>query len=404
VLVQGDRFAEVVYGDKVSVTGTLKAPQSFVTDFGREFNYPGYLKARGIEYYVSYAEIEVVGQGLGNSFLSWLLFKKQLLMSGIEMALAEPQAGLGEGLLLGVKQALGSDLEEAFRVSGIVHIVVLSGYNIMLIMTFILFIGSYVMSRRPRLLVALGAVTCFALLVGLSATVVRASIMVSLLIVAQLLGRSYHVMRALCLAAVVMVAINPYLLMYDIGFQLSFMATLGLLVILPSLELYTGKTLSAFGIKEFLLSTIATQIAVLPLLIYHVGQVSLIAIVVNVLVLPVVPLAMLATFGAGLLALLLPAVAIPFAFIAYLALSYIITIATTFAALPFAAVVMPPLSPWWIPLLYGVIVLLWYRLMHVQKEYSIVDDWEIVEEETLVKKADESQSASSADNLPIFFR
>jgi len=150
-------------------------------------------------------------------------------MRSIEAVIPEPQVGLAEGLLLGVKQALGDELEVVFRKTGIIHIVVLSGYNVMLVVIFITYVLSYVLPYRARVPFGILAIVCFAVLVGLSATVVRASIMASLILFARATGRTYAVMRALCFAGVIMVLINPYLLVYDVGFQLSFLATLGLI-------------------------------------------------------------------------------------------------------------------------------------------------------------------------------
>ena len=126
LLVTADRYVQVAYGDQVEVTGVLKEPEAFVTDFGRIFDYPGYLRAQGIEYQISFADVAVVSHDGGNVLLLTLLSFKEILMRGIESALPEPAAGLGEGLLLGVKQALGTRLEQAFRETGIIHIVVLS--------------------------------------------------------------------------------------------------------------------------------------------------------------------------------------------------------------------------------------------------------------------------------------
>lgn len=201
-------------------------------------------------------------------------------------------------------------------------------------------------------------------MVGLSATVVRASVMAGLLLISQLLGRTYDVTRALLFAGTIMVALNPYLLLYDIGFQLSFMATLGLILLIPRFEemLMTGSTFVT--VREYFFSTVATQIAVLPLLLYHIGEISLIAIVVNMIVLPVVPLAMLATFIAGTVALFSPVLAIPFSLIAHYALSYIIVIAVWFANLPFAAVAVPVFPPLGIAIMYVGMVILYILFSH----------------------------------------
>ena len=236
ILVSVDRFSSISYGDKVAVTGILKIPENFATEFDRTFNYPGYLLAKGVEYQISFAEVEVLDDDVGNPFIAKLLVFKAAFMNGLENVLPEPAVGLGEGLLLGVKHSLGDELESAFRETGIIHIVVLSGYNVMLVVAFVMFVLGYFLSIRLRVVAGILAIISFALLVGLSATVVRASIMASLLLIAQATGRMYLALRGLFGAGLIMVVFNPYLLLYDVGFQLSFLATLGLILLAPLLE------------------------------------------------------------------------------------------------------------------------------------------------------------------------
>lgn len=403
VLVTTNPFTNVAYGDRVSVSGTLKTPEAFETDNGREFDYPHYLLARHVVYLMSYADVEVVGGNEGNGLISKLLFTKHRLMDAIESVLSEPAAGLGEGLLLGVKQSLGEELSDIFRQAGIVHIVVLSGYNIMLIVSFSLFLLARVLPRQARLLTALGLVTLFALLVGLSATVVRASLMAGLFLIASLMYRTYDLTRGLLLAAAVMVWLSPYILLYDIGFQLSFMATLGLVLVAPKLELLVE---GGFGVKEYLIATVATQLAVLPLLLYAMGELSLVAVPVNLLVLPVVPFAMLFTFIAALIALVSITLALPIAFVAHLLLSYIIQVATWAAALPFASVSVSyfPLSLLILSyLILALVLMLKYRPLTSMKQKSAVDDW-IIEEEDELKAALKQSFRAATTEPPIFFR
>jgi len=341
LLVSTDRHSAIAYGDVVTVYGVLSEPQSFTTELGRTFDYPGYLKAKGVEYTVSFAEIQHRESGQGNTIVMALLTLKHAFMNRLEQVIPEPQVGLGEGLLLGVKQALGEDIESDFRRTGIIHIVVLSGYNVMLVVTFFLLIFSFFLSPKQRVVAGVIAIASFALLVGLSATVVRASIMASLLLFAQGFGRQYDVMRALLFAGAVMLLLNPYLLIYDIGFQLSFMATLGLLLITPHFESTVVTGLRKLRATDFFFATLATQIAVLPLLLYHIGEVSIVAIVVNVLVLPVVPIAMLLTFITGMVAFISLQLALVVGFFAHASLLYILLVAQWFALLPFAAVLSP---------------------------------------------------------------
>ena len=403
VLVTTNPFAQVAYGDRVIVEGTIKIPEAFETDAGREFDYPHYLLARHVVYTMSYAEVEAIGSNEGNWLIRELLFIKHRLIDAIESVLSEPAAGLGEGLLLGVKQSLGEDLSETFRKAGIVHIIVLSGYNIMLIVSFSLFLLARVLPRQARLLTALSLVTLFALLVGLSATVVRASLMAGLFLIASLMYRTYDLTRGLLLAAAVMVWLSPYLLLYDIGFQLSFMATLGLILVAPKLELLVE---GGFGLKEYLIATVATQIAVLPLLLYAMGEVSLVAIPVNLLVLPVVPFAMLFTFIAAMIALVSTTLALPIAFVAHLILSYIIHVATWAAGLPFSAVSVTyfPLSL--LILSYVTLAgLLFFKYKPIRffNQTTAVDDW-VIEEEDDLKTGAKGSLAPVPAEPPIFFR
>lgn len=400
VLVSVDRLANVSYGDTVTVSGTLREPEAFATDLGRTFDYPGYLLARGVEYRISFAELSVVESGGGNPVVSTLLRGKSWFIAELDARLPEPAVGLGKGLLLGVQSALGDQVEDDFRRTGLIHIVVLSGYNVMLVATFILLCLSFVLSFRWRIFAGISAIVAFALIVGLSATVVRASIMAVLLLIAQLTGRQYDVLRALFFAGAVMLIINPYLLIYDIGFQLSFMATLGLLLIAPRFEVaFMEQNKFTTSVREFFLATVATQIAVTPLLMYHIGQVSLIAVVANVAVLPLVPLAMLLTFLTGIVGAVVPFVGDMIGFLAWLSLTVILYSAEFLAALPFAAITVPAISSLVVFMLYGFIgaVLWWYR----EKEYgSRLSDWQI-EEEAETQTAGEQ---SSPAEVPIFFR
>jgi competence protein ComEC len=404
VLVSVDRYQNISYGDMVEVKGVLKVPESFETDLGRVFDYAGYLKAKGVEYRVSFATVEVLQSGQGNPVISVILTGKRMFMDKVESLLPEPAAGLGEGLLLGVKQALGTELETAFRQTGIIHIVVLSGYNVMLVVVFIMYVLGQFFAPKPRAVVGIIAIIAFALLVGLSATVVRASLMVSLLLIMQATGRSYLVLRGLVLAGAIMVVHNPFLLVHDIGFQLSFLATLGLILIAPHLERYLTLIPNFAGARTFLVATISTQIAVSPLLLYQMGELSVVSVLVNVLVLPMVPVAMLLTFATGIVGFIMPALSPLLVYPTVFSLHYIIEIAHFFSSVPFAVFSVPQFSAWLIPVSYAAMGgLLWYlyrpedelgyseigEKLLISPTAREVADWTIEEEvdETVTKAA-----------------
>jgi competence protein ComEC len=388
VLVTTDKYQQFQYGDRVAIAGTLAEPESFETELGRTFNYPGYLRARNVRYVVSFAEVEIIARGGGNQLLGYLFLGKGIFMESLERAVTEPAAGLGEGLLLGVKRALGEDLEEAFRRAGIIHIVVLSGYNVMIVAEAIMRLLSFFFLPRTRMLIGVAGIVTFALLVGLSATVVRASIMAILVLIARATGRIYAIVRALMLAGAIMLIINPYLLAFDPGFQLSFLATLGLIFLAPLFERRFGLFPTTLQIREFVTATIATQIFVLPLLLYLIGEFSVVAVIVNVLVLPMVPVAMFLTFVTGVAGTFIAPLATVLGFAAYLSLEYIIALAEFFAALPLATFRVPAFPFSVVVLAYAGITYLIYLAVTQSKEPEMemddtVDDladWTIVEE------------------------
>jgi competence protein ComEC len=405
LLVSTDKNVDIEYGDKVNIEGKLSKPESFETELGRTFDYQTYLKIRGVEYKVSFAEVEIIEKGLGNPIVYFLLKTKEKFVDSIQSVIPEPQVGLGSGLLLGIKSALGDDIEEDFRRTGIIHIVVLSGYNVMLVVAFIIFCFSFLLSHRSRMVAGVVAIVCFALIVGLSPTVVRASIMAVLVLIAQSYGRQYDVTRGLLFAGLVMLFINPYLI-YDIGFQLSFVATLGLIMIVPKLEESFVNRNKGLGLREFFLATVSTQIAVLPLLMYHIGEISLIAVLVNILVLPIVPLAMMLTFLTGILGFVSMTAASMVGFVATLSLSYILLIAHWFSSFPFATITVPQFGVMGTLGLYLVMAAgLYYWENRTIKENNPFSDWVIEEEKEPSSLPNESTSDEpSSLDPPVFFR
>jgi len=220
-----------------------------------------------------------------------------------------------------------------------VHIVVLSGYNVMIVAEGVMRSLSF-LPRRMAAAAARAAIGVFVLAAGAGIASIRAGLMAGLALVARATGRTYDVIRALLLVGVVMLMHNPLLLAYDPGFQLSFVATLGLILGAPIFARALSFVRSGF-LRELLASTLAAQVAVLPLLLYQTGLFSLVSLPANVLVLPFVPLAMALSAGAGLAGMLVPAVAPVLGIPAHLLLMLIIAIAEISAALPLSSVSVP---------------------------------------------------------------
>jgi competence protein ComEC len=343
------------YGDYVRVTGLLEVPLSFQGETGRVFDYAAYLRKEGIHYVLAEPSVEATGQRTAHAPYTQLYALKAAWIRAVSQGLPEPGAALAGGLVVGAKQSLGEHWLELFRVTGIIHIVVLSGYNLTLIADVIVRAGRR-LPRRAGLALAMSGVVGFMLMAGASATVVRATIMALLVLVATHAHRPQSALRMLTLACVGMVAWNPFVLVSDTGFQLSFIATLGLIVYAPHFERLCAWVPARFGLRDIVAATCATQIAVLPLLLYSVGQVSLIAPLVNVLVLPVIPYIMALVFLGGVFGMVVAFLAPLFLWPAHLLLGYVFTVVTYAAKVPFAAVSLPPLSAWVLLILYLALV------------------------------------------------
>lgn len=357
------------YGDKISISGKLQKPENFESDKGIEFDYIHFLSKEKI-FYQSYSpQIKLIQKD--NSVLGHLFKFKKKFMEAVNENLPSPQAELVGGILLGLKSSLGEKLELDFRRVGLVHIVVLSGYNITIISVAILAV-LFFLPLTLRLLTGLLAISIFAILVGGGATVIRAGIMSAIAIFGQIFHKKYDVNRALFIAGIIMLLLNPNILIYDPSFQLSFLATYGLINFSDKVKNILKFLPEKFGFKEIVVSTVATQIAVFPLLSKMIGEISIVSLVVNVIVLPTIPMAMLLGFLTGAFGLsqnffmnILPAASIFFqiptlliAFLANLNLSYVIKITEIFSQLPFATASLPKITWPEIALIYCLIIIL----------------------------------------------
>lgn len=363
-------YPQYAYGESIVVSGKISLPQIFAGDDGRVFNYPEYLHAKGVRYQFVFPKVETQDRQGGNALLRGLFFIKHAFTERLQSVLPEPQSALAEGLLLGGKESLGSEWIARFRDVGIVHIIVLSGYNMTIIAewlaTLFLFLGFY-----PSIFAASMGIVLFTLMTGAGATVVRAAIMALLVLLARLTGRTYDVSRALLFAGVIMVAIDPGILLYDPSFQLSFLAALGLLHVAPLVKPYAWR-LKRFPIfEEVVVSTIATQALVLPLLIYQTGMLSLVSLFANIFVLPLIPLTMLFAFLGGLAGFVSSMISFVLILPAQAMLSWMLTVAKYGAMLPFAAVSLPPISGTVVIFTY-VLVAFYLCMQHKKKDKETV--------------------------------
>jgi competence protein ComEC len=353
VLVSTDLYSEVKYGDKVLVSGKLEKPGVIEGDDGRDFDYGKYLSKDDIYYTMSFTQLEVVESGLGHPVKSFLLEVKGVFVEKIRDILAEPESSLLAGLIVSGKDTLSKDILEEFRRAGIVHIVVLSGFNITIIAESIRrFFGQVLLKLRvlradmfASILSILG-IAFFVLMTGGEATVVRAAIMVLVVLGAKMTRLKYSASRALLLAAFIMLVFNPKILTLDASFQLSFLATLALIYVVPVFERHLSFLTDKFGLKGIVATTLGTQVLVLPYLIYAMGNASLVFLPANILTLVVIPATMLVGFLATIVAFISTTIALPLTYMAHLLLSWILWVSHFLGNLSFSSINTPPI-PWW---------------------------------------------------------
>lgn len=361
MLVSTNRYTPFTAGDTVRVTGTVMRPESFTDDSGRVFQYDNYLAKDGVLLTMSFASLRVTEDAPWYSVRALFSRAKKLFLSGISRALPEPYASFAGGIVIGGKSGLGDDLENDFIRSGLVQIIVLSGYNIMVVAEWIILLAQFFRaSRIASALFGALALLLFVAVAGVSATALRATLMALIALYARATGRSYAAGRALLLVIGAMVAYTPLSLVYDPGFDLSVAATAGLIWLAPLLEARITFLKNAYA-KNALTTTLAAQIAVLPLLLYETGNLSFVSIPANLAVIFVTPLAMgaaaLAGAGGIIFGAWLPIASVLVGMPAYFLSAYCIGVAKTAAALPYSAATVPAFPFLFVVLGYALLVL-----------------------------------------------
>jgi len=331
------RYPQIAPGDVVRFGGELEpAPQ--------EEGFGEFLKRSGITFTTRARQLERLG--LDGSPMAELEQLRRGAASAISEALPEPEAGLASAMSIGLRDLVSRDVATDFRISGLSHVVAISGWHIAMLGVVVSGLLSGI-GRRPRSLVVLAAICAYAVFAGASPSVLRAAVMASVVLLARESGRRGSAAIGLSLTVAGMLVIDPATIT-DVGFQLSVAATAGLLVwgtrarewLAPRLPKRTpGWLLESLAVSS------AAQLATLPLVLFHFGTLSVVSPLANLLIAPLVAPSMLLTalalacgvlIGLGLPALLFA----PVALAGGLVIGATIAIAHFCAALPFASVVI----------------------------------------------------------------
>ncbi len=339
VYVKSDLYPRYRYGEELVIKCTIEPAEPIEdTENGTTFRYDRFLSRMNIYAICGNPHIESTGIVKGNIFYQNIFSFKSLLADKVSHLWHEPYASFVAGLLYGYRGGLGS-LNDLFAKTGVTHIVAISGYNITVIATIFVSISKFLyIPRKKAFLLIVTGIIVFVIFTGASASVVRAGIMGILVLIAKQTGRRSSIANVLILTAVGMSIENPFVLMWDAGFQLSFLSTLGLVYIAPIIARYLKKVPEWWGIKESLISTLSAITSTLPLILFQFGRLSVVSPLVNILILWLIPWIMIA----GTVAVVAGCVFIPagrmVGFIAYAGMEYIIRIVRFFAQVRFASI------------------------------------------------------------------
>jgi competence protein ComEC len=335
-------FTNYSYGDSLQIKGKLESPPVF-----DDFDYQAYLAHQDIYSTMFNPVILSAEKQSGFNPVRWLYTMRSRLARIISATLPEPQASLAQGILLGMRHSIPEELKYDFSVTGTAHLLAISGINLTIIAGMLISAGKAVFGRRHGIYVwlALCAIWFYAIISGIQAPVIRAAIMSSMFLFAELFGRQKNALPALAFSAAVMAGFDTGIIK-NISFQLSFLSMCGLIFISPSLE-NSGLKLAKVKpeepiftdrFKRVIISSLSISsgaiIMILPIIAYYFGIVSLISPITTLLITPFFPAIIFLsalTASTGLVSIFLARI---IGWVAWLFLSLMIWIIELFAKIP----------------------------------------------------------------------
>lgn len=342
--------SDIKYGDKVLLKGKIKEPKNFTPDF----NYKEYLRAKRIYSVMFYPEIKILERNKGNPILAKIFSFKEKLKKRAKI-LPPPEGAILSAIVLGDKSRISNELKERLSITGLSHIVAISGMHIMIILeifflTFI-WIGFW---RREATIFSLLILFFYILLIGAPPSAIRAGIMGAILYVGWTIGRLTQSTRSLVFAATAMVLLNPLILTRDVGFQLSFLATIGIIYFYPIFE----EKLSAKNskLKQLICLTFSAQILCLPILIFNFGNIPIFAPIANIFVVPLLPFLIISGFSFLIITFFSSSFAYYLSFFLKVGFSFVIFVINKISLISFAS--FTPKIPYFILFLFYFLVFL----------------------------------------------
>ena len=297
-------YPEYAYGDLLQVTGSIK-----------ESGYGGYS--------VSFPEIVLLRKNQGPVFMKTLFGFKNSLTSGLRKILPVSEAGFAIAAMFGDESLIDRGFADNLKKTGTSHLIALSGYNVLIVVQGVQIFLSSLGLRRRSFIFSVLFVSGFVLMTGAGASVTRAGIMAVLSMIARENSRFYSTKNTVAFTGLLMTLWNPRFLVFDLGFQLSFLAFFGVSCLAPFFKEKLRLEDRGFcGWKENAIQTLSAQIMVAPLLFFKTGGFSLLAIFPNILILPVMPMIMFFGFVSAFASVVSRSLAVIFAFFLRISLNY----------------------------------------------------------------------------------
>ncbi len=340
---------EFEYGEILQISCSLTLPENR----HEKFNYQRFLAKDGIYQICRSSKIQKINRNEGNFLLVKVLKLRYLLEEKVSALFSEPESGYLAGLLLGGDDRLPEDVAESFRRTGTTHTVAVSGYNITILASALMFLGlSFGLFRKYAFWFAVMGIILFVVMIGAPSSAVRATIMGGLILLAGNLGRLASSVRLIIFASFLMVCCSPFVLLYDVGFQLSVLATLGIVLIYGPLSEKFEIEHDFLELKSILLVTVSAQLGVLGILIYTFESFSLISLLANLIILPLIPFLMFGGFFVVALSFVLLFIAKVIALPIWLGLHFEIWAVGLLAKFDWAIVEIKNVGLWWLILYY----------------------------------------------------
>jgi ComEC/Rec2-related protein len=351
VLTTTHHFPKYSYGDRLVLHGRLTTPVVF-----DDFNYKEYLMKDDIRTVIYYPTITFVSSGNGSILKSTLLKSKNALRKSINRSLPYPQNELLLAMTLGDRQGLEANLKERFSRIGIRHIIAISGMHITIVAGMIIsvLIQGLRLSNNFSFFSSVFLIFAYISMIGSPPSAVRAGIMACILLLAKKIKRDYFAWSALLFSASLMLAFNPLLLRFDIGFQLSFLAVAGILYLSPMIEKYLNKITKSESswLINIISITLGAQISTLPILIHNFGMIPIISPLANILIVPIVSFIIMSGFVGMIAGLISEIAGIFFSFPVYILLSYVLQLSNILDQPGISHIVFQSTNTFWIPLFY----------------------------------------------------